>query len=504
MNDVVPLWIRCVPLAVALLYCPLTYVTARGAVWLALSKYRKALRENPNLHWTERARLGIAARSIGMVCLSLVPLQAAFLAQFSAGSLGAVSAGTLGWASGISTFIGAFFALRNLGKTLGFPETKLLADLRSTLFALHGKLVFLAACLGMLFLGYTIVERDVSHLEIAAPAIALLFPGVQLVIFRTTGIFHKDSALEQSLEAVFQATGVRPRAIWVAKMTWANALAYPLRQTIVLTERLLAVLTSEQVGTVVAHELGHLKEGRAAWLRLSSLVYVACASFAFPFVPIDDRPQFFLGAFSLFILGSLALVSWSRKREHAADGVALETSDAVTYARALERLYEANLYPATQRGGTHPSLFDRLERAGLTPDYPRPPLPPRGHIWVMWVCILVAPVVATTWPRSWQALADSPEVDAVVSDAARPVAELALRAWQNDNLETSIALYRRAERLDPYSPWYPRNLAAVLQRAGDCEGASVAADRAYAKLPNEPDAEEALFRVHCDGSSHDP
>lgn len=503
MNDVVPLWLRCVPLAVALLYCPLIYVAARGAIWLALRKYRKALRENPNLHWTERARLGIAARSVGVVCLSLVPLQAAFLARFSAGSLGLVSAGTLAWASGISTFVGAFFALRNLGKTLGFPKTKLLADLRSTLFALHGKLVFLAACLGLLFLGYAVVERDVSHLTIAIPAVALLFPGVQLFIFRATGIFRKDADLERSLDPVFQATGVRPRAVWVAKMTWANALAYPLRQTIVLTERLLAVLSSEQVNTVVAHELGHLKEGRAAWLRLSSLAYVACASFAFPFVPVDDRSAFFLGAFSLFIAGSLALRSWSRKREHAADGVALETSDAVTYARALERLYEVNLYPATQRGGTHPSLFDRLERAGLTPDYPRPPLPPRGHVVAMWLCILIAPVVGTTWPRLWQSLADSPEVDAVVSDAARPLAVLALQAWHNDNLGTSIALYRRAEQLDPYSPWYPRNLAAVLQLAGDCEGARVAADRAYSKLPNEPDAEEALFRVHCDESTHD-
>lgn len=488
----------------ALIYGPLIYVTSRSAIWLALRKYRKALVENPGLHWTERARLCIAARAVGMVCLSLVPLQAAFLAQFSAGSLGLVGAVTLAWTSGLSTFGGAFFALRALGRSLGFPETGLLVDLRATLFALHGKLVFLAACLGALFLGYAVVEHDAAQLAVAVPALVLSLPGVQLFVFHATGMFRKDPGVEQLLEPVFQTAGIRPRAVWVARTTWANALAYPLRQTIVLTERLLAVLSSEQVQAVVAHELGHLQEGRSAWLRLSSLVFVAGASFAFPFVAPDDRTVFFLAAFGVFILVSRVLVSWSLKREHAADDVARIATDAVTYARALERLYEVNLYPATQRAGTHPSLFDRLERAGVTPDYPRPPLPPRTHLPAMWLCILVAPAVATTWPRLWQDLADSAGVDAIVSDSPRALAELALEAWKTGNLETSIALYRRAEELAPDSPWYPRNLAAVLQQAGDCAGASAAAERAYTKLPNEPSAEDALFRVDCSQPALDP
>ena len=47
------------------------------------------------------------------------------------------------------------------------------------------------------------------------------------------------------------------------------------------------------------------------------------------------------------------------------------------YAQALERIYEANLVPATlAQRTTHPDLYDRMVQAGVTPRFPAP-LPAR-------------------------------------------------------------------------------------------------------------------------------
>lgn len=63
-------------------------------------------------------------------------------------------------------------------------------------------------------------------------------------------------------------------------------------------------------------------------------------------------------------------------------GHAHEGETAGTYARALEKLYEANLMPVVGPAKeVHPHLYDRMIAAGVTPDYPRPtPPPPRDFM----------------------------------------------------------------------------------------------------------------------------
>ena len=87
--------------------------------------------------------------------------------------------------------------------------------------------------------------------------------------------------------------------------------------------------------------------------------------------------------------------------EVRADKVAAENAvNAVTYARALERLYEANQIPAVMRSNrlTHPHLYDRMLAAGVTPSYPRPKRP---GVWgwnvvVVWVILAVLLVLGNT------------------------------------------------------------------------------------------------------------
>ena len=47
------------------------------------------------------------------------------------------------------------------------------------------------------------------------------------------------------------------------------------------------------------------------------------------------------------------------------------------YARALARIYEDSLLPAvnSRKVESHPDLYDRMEAAGITPDFLRPARP---------------------------------------------------------------------------------------------------------------------------------
>jgi hypothetical protein len=82
----------------------------------------------------------------------------------------------------------------------------------------------------------------------------------------------------------------------------------------------------------------------------------------------------------LVLLAGLKLfVRLGRKMEKRADSQAAGWEPAAgVYARALEKIYQANLAPAVLRSkrAVHPDLYDRILAAGVTPDYPRPDPPP--------------------------------------------------------------------------------------------------------------------------------
>lgn len=63
-----------------------------------------------------------------------------------------------------------------------------------------------------------------------------------------------------------------------------------------------------------------------------------------------------------------------------------------------------NLIPAVLRGGTHPSLYDRVVAAGKTPDYARPKPPTRWPLLLIWPglgALLVFALVAAFATASW-------------------------------------------------------------------------------------------------------
>jgi hypothetical protein len=59
------------------------------------------------------------------------------------------------------------------------------------------------------------------------------------------------------------------------------------------------------------------------------------------------------------------------------------------YAAALERVHQLNWIGAGTVNRTHPSLYERLQQAGVRPNYPRPRPASRGALALLMVLALV-------------------------------------------------------------------------------------------------------------------
>ena len=169
----------------------------------------------------------------------------------------------------------------------------------------------------------------------------------------------------------------------------ANAIAFPARRAVLVTEPALSVLSDEELVGVLVHEYAHVNEPRRVVLQriTTSLLYLPLF-LTMPFIKTWGLTPLLL-ALLLAILGGRWRKHMSLAMEKRADAAATShESDAGTYARALERLYEFNLLPAKladRNAITHPHLYDRLIDAGVPPKYPPPPPPPRYRFLLAFV-----------------------------------------------------------------------------------------------------------------------
>ena len=147
---------------------------------------------------------------------------------------------------------------------------------------------------------------------------------------------------------------------------------------IVIGDTLLDHFESRETLFVVAHELGHYVYGDV-W-RGVGLGTIAAAVVFFGGRSIAQRPERELAStaglarlfFAMSLLGTLSgpvLSAFSRGRERAADGFAIEaTSDPAAGAAAFTRLRERNHAEDEQPKwmellfASHPSLRSRIER----------------------------------------------------------------------------------------------------------------------------------------------
>ncbi len=390
MNSVVERVIQEIPLWARLfgaLWVPVcAFVVSWAATRLGVELASiKARRLGPEAHWTERARLWWPARrkmALGM-----------FLGMFLSGA----------WAN---AFVGPYAAtpravliiLGAMGGMLGAMVTgrwvsQLLAG-RKVSVRYYLKIVAADMVLRtphILVLGAMLACLSVPMEPwrwgvIALGSVASIFFGVVggLPLMKLLGWSRPAPPEVMSIVSeVGQRVGVQPRNVWIVDWQTANALAYPLSQDIALTAELLKVVNDDELGAIVAHEMGHLSEPlMVRLLRLTPAIFLCLLVVTIP-LSLEFGIVPMIAALVVVFVLIIVLGRVRRKMEERADKVGHEhQGEEGTYARALEKLYRHNIVPvvmAHQRGA-HPDLYDRLLSSGVEPDYPKPEPPPRHRI----------------------------------------------------------------------------------------------------------------------------
>lgn len=152
----------------------------------------------------------------------------------------------------------------------------------------------------------------------------------------------------------------------------ANAFATS-GDAIVLTESLVRGLTPREVDAVLAHELGHHKEGHLAF-GVGQAVFFGCLVFGWPalswLVRTTGAPLW-VETLPVVPLAIVLGQGWfSQRREYAADARAVElTGDAEGKIAALARLAQLSRIPARDGGMmgsilSHPSMEARVLKLG--------------------------------------------------------------------------------------------------------------------------------------------
>lgn len=203
------------------------------------------------------------------------------------------------------------------------------------------------------------------------------------------------------LQTIVDATSARMnvpvRKVLLIRSPFGQAYAVLGSRQVMFTERLLEVMSDEELAAICAHELAHLTEPRSArYARNLQLLTFLPWIFFNPIVHQFGFPGFY-GLVLLTFATPKVFRRISRKLETRADAMAIiNQGDQGIYARALARLYEDSLIPVVtaKARATHPHLYDRMVAAGVTPDFPRPyaahSMAWHGHIFSGLVGILLA------------------------------------------------------------------------------------------------------------------
>jgi Zn-dependent protease with chaperone function len=241
--------------------------------------------------------------------------------------------------------------------------------------------------------------------------------GGGLVLLKWTGILRPASDRLRAVGAgISDRMGIRPRSFEVLALPQANALAFPLRGRIAVTDAALAVLLDDELSAICAHELAHLSEPR--WVGVVRLMYNLHALLLFTLVvltvSLTDRVFELETGIALCFAGDIlwlcGLFFYSRlhrRMEVRADAMASQfEGEPGTYARALGKLHQINAIPMVIRPQVelYPEFYDRLISSGVAPDYPRPAPPPKAPFY-LGLLVLIVGSVAGGFGLDWLASA---------------------------------------------------------------------------------------------------
>ncbi|MDP1586289.1 MAG: M56 family metallopeptidase [Prosthecobacter sp.] len=359
------------------------------AMHLALIPWRKSI----GAHWTERARLLWPARRVMAGVIFACIISAIILPRLF-GLPGDDSASF--WPVIPGYLAASFVSTREIE-----PRYRFLTWLHEMFWQVLVQFGMLAIFIWLLHTMPQVMQpRDWLRFSLGTLAVIVIITGVWLPLLY---LFLKakkspDLRLERLVDEMAAQTSIKPWRVYYGESPLARAAALIYLRSLVFTSRVLEVLTDDELRSIILHELAHLRESLA--VRLSRLIPVLALMLITFIHPVMH--QFgILGLYGLigivFLLLKLAK-RIARRMEHHADDAAIQGSvDPAIYARALEKIYQANQLPAVMRGNNmvHPHLYDRMLAAGVTPDYPRPQ-PPGRMAWPGWAAFLV-PCALFAW-----------------------------------------------------------------------------------------------------------
>lgn len=480
------------PLVAPILAVPLTAALA----WLGLAVAGRELREtDPAAHWAERARRVFVSRRVlafAGVFAAAVSLPLAVGGPVSVGHrLGLPLAALLS----VGTALALFFRFEDRAVRRIPAAARLRSFLALVLAVAPGYALLLAVPL----VAPSAFATAPAFLAYAA-AVVLATLGGGVLVERPLGwVRPAPERLRAALTRL--PGGDPPPRLWTIRVLHANAFALHWLGAVVFTEGALDRLDDGQLGAVLAHELEHLREPRAA--RVSTLLTALLLPLGVPLLWLLGRGRSELlrllvadAGLVLFVLVLRAHRRVRRAMEQRSDAAAAQAASAA-YASALEAIGEANLSPAvlgTRR--VHPDLVDRLAAAGVTPTWPRPAPPPSIRLPVLVMALAAAVVLgATLEARRWLSasrLDEASDLWAVaVGGSADALGTLGwLRAAQGRAAE-GLPLLRAARELDPHRLPWPAWEAWALAGEGRCQEAREALAAANA-LAEAEEGEDGL------------
>jgi Zn-dependent protease with chaperone function len=504
-----PGWVVWAPMGSAIVEALFAAALATSAVAL-LS--RPLSRLTADAHWTERARLVFPVRRA--IAVSWV------LAMIAAGPL------QLGGAVSLPSPFGRFA----LGPLLSLAAVLAVAYAFEDRFVRrlplatrwrgavgYAVLVYPAYAVSGAFAAWATHARlAVAGAVVAGLLVVALASGTAPWLGRAVGLVRRAPLrVEEVLTQVLQRVGgPRPRLL-LFPIPGANAFAFQLTGSIGVTQGALDALDDEELGAILAHELGHLREPPAIVLLrtlVAALIPVAVVVLPWVLALTDEEGWLAVWAFAVAVL--LVYRRLQRALERRADAFGDSASPA--YAGALEKIYRLNLSPAVlRRAGTHPDLVDRLASAGAAPTWPRPQPPPALTPTLLLLAALAAGLFAAAWQArtlawrhagdSWRGLA----LQVAIEGRASEVARLGYWHLERRQFDAALALFRGAEELDLADATWPAMVATALAYQGRCEEAGEAARRASSRGPASPYTEAAQgFATACttlragDGAEH--
>jgi Zn-dependent protease with chaperone function len=384
------------------------YVIARVLTWLGMFVALYRWRRSREAHWSVRASLATSGRRTGKFAFFVIMVPLIF-----------VVARGLRRIEFAPSIVGYFLVV--VAGYIGVTQARLAweAKLNPALVlnaqALRATWIFRVSVLGILVVAGFVLCGVVSYTEGPA-AWAIVGLGVLSIgayiwwgwvkLMKGLGIFRPAGArLLAVVEQAVRRLDVRPSAVYEVGLPITNALAYPGSNSIGFSDGALTALSDDELVAVCAHELAHLAERR--WVRAVRFAnsFVVGGLVAAPAaVMVSMRNPFGgtelvigLAVYVIVLVHLIAFVRLYRRMELRADALACAAEPAPgVYARALEKIYEANLVPLVISSQAHryPELYDRLVDAGAPPSYPRPAAPPRWPGQVGTLIVLTGTIAA--------------------------------------------------------------------------------------------------------------